>query len=332
MRTQIKFPKILALHAGGIGDLILALPALRAFRKAFSESSLDLMGYRERLSLIAYDLQAQTVHSIDQSGMAYFYSEGELLPSRLVDLFSSFSTALIIGQSGARTLAENIRRSEIRQVILLASFPPEGEKKHVSNHLLEALRSFGIEGPDLFHPLNLPGESVSFAKEFLSKTGWAEGKPILAIHPGSGSPSKNWSPGNFALVADWASEHANLFLISGPARDGRDEFLRAMKSANPILLDHLPLLDLASILAKCRAYLGNDSGITHLAAMMGIPTLALFGPTDPAIWGPRGAKVQIISAEEAGTLHPGERKEVLLSRMGQIKPEMVMERLAPILE
>jgi ADP-heptose:LPS heptosyltransferase len=65
--------------------------------------------------------------------------------------------------------------------------------------------------------------------------------------------------------------------------------------------------------------------------MMGIPTLALFGPTDPTIWGPRGAKVQIISTEEADTLHPGERKEVLLSRMDQIKPEMVMERLAPIL-
>jgi ADP-heptose:LPS heptosyltransferase len=109
----------------------------------------------------------------------------------------------------------------------------------------------------------------------------------LAIHPGSGSPGKNWPPENFAGVADWAAARANILLLSGPAERGAEEIRKAMKKAAPFVADNLPLTRLAGVLNWSRAYLGNDSGITHLAASLGVPTVALFGPTDPAVWGPR---------------------------------------------
>ena len=90
-------PKILMIHAGGIGDLLLALPALRAFRMAFPDSSPELLGLPERLSVIAHDLGAVSIHSIHQADMAHFYLKGGVLPSRLVGFFSSFSAALLIG-------------------------------------------------------------------------------------------------------------------------------------------------------------------------------------------------------------------------------------------
>ena len=90
---------------------------------------------------------------------------------------------------------------------------------HVSDYLLTSLRSFRIEGRGLSRPLRLPLEAASFVgRGILNKSRRKRGRRILAIHPGSGSQAKNWSPRNFAVVADWASERA-LLLISGPAQD-----------------------------------------------------------------------------------------------------------------
>lgn len=123
------FPsKILVIHAGGIGDLLLALPALRAFRSAFPDSSLDLLGFPERLSLVAHDLRAASIHPIDQAGLAHFYLEGGVLPPRFVDFFSSFSAALLVGRSRAETLAQNLRRAGLNRVILLP-FPEKGKHR-----------------------------------------------------------------------------------------------------------------------------------------------------------------------------------------------------------
>ena len=326
-------PKILMIHAGGIGDLLLSLPALRAFRMAFPDSSPELLGLPERLSLIAHDLGAVSIHSINQANLAPFYLKGGALYSRLVEFFSSFSAALLIGRSQAEILADNIRLAGLARVIFLPSFPGEEQNLHVSEALLQGLRSFGIEGEGLFAPLRLSGEALSFAGELLNKAGGKKGGRILAIHPGSGSPAKNWSPRKFALVADWATERASIFLVSGPARDGRDEVLRAVKKARPYVLDRLPLPHLAAVLAKCTAFLGNDSGITHLAAWTGIPTVALFGPTDPAVWGPRGPGIRILTAKKpCAPCSSEERQTCPRPCLEEIEAEGVIKKMAPVLE
>jgi heptosyltransferase-2 len=300
---------------------------------AFPDSSLELLGFPERLSLIAHDLRAAAVHSIDQAGLAHFYLEEAPLPPRLVEFFSSFSAALLIGRSQAETFAGNLRRAGLNRVVFLPSFPGEGQNLHVSDALLQVLRSFGIEGGDTFAPLRLSAEALSFAAEFLNKAGCKTGERILAIHPGSGSVVKNWSPRKFALVADWASEHAFIFLISGPAQDGKEEVLRAVKKSKPYVLDHLPLPHLAAVLTKCTAFLGNDSGITHLAALMGVFAVALFGPTDPAVWGPRGPGVRIVKARKGcAPCSVEERQTCRFSCLEEIEPEEVIKKMAPVLK
>ena len=74
----------------------------------------------------------------------------------------------------------------------------------------------------------------------------------------------------------------------------------------------LPILMLAGVIQRSRVYLGNDSGVTHLAAAVGTPTLALFGPTSPAVWAPRG--------EHVGVLHE--------PRLDDLKEKTVLERLS----
>jgi ADP-heptose:LPS heptosyltransferase len=320
--------KTLILHSGGIGDLLLALPAMRIFRQSFPSSILEVMGRPERLSLIAFDLQSRAVHSIDQAGMAYFYLEGEPLPVNLSAFFSSFKIVLAFGKSGGGTLGENLEKTGIERVISIPSFPTGEMGIHVSDYLIQSLRNAGFEGKGGVTPLVLPGEALSMAQDFWSRMGLKEEEKVLAIHPGSGSPGKNWHPKSFAEVADRASERARILLISGPAQDGVGEVRRTLKRADAGIANNIPLIQLAALLKRCTAYLGNDSGITHLAASLGIPTLAIFGPTDPAVWGARGTAVQTLYARESCSpcFHEG-RSDCKRHCLEKIKPSDVMRVL-----
>jgi heptosyltransferase III len=108
------------------------------------------------------------------------------------------------------------------------------------------------------------------------------------IHPFSGSPRKNWPLERFRELA--ARLPMPVRWCAGP-----DETLEDARHFDN-------LYDLACWLAGARLYIGNDSGITHLAAAVGTPVIAIFGPTDPAIWAPRGERVIVMT--ESGVAAP----------------------------
>jgi len=311
--------------------LLLTLPALRIFRRAFPGFALGLMGRPERLSLVKFDLEAESFHSIDQAGMAYFYSDGGGLPPQLSAFFSSFRIVLVFGKDHGSILAKNLSRAGVERVITIPPFPPQESGVHVSEYLAGSLKAAGIEGQSSFSPLRLPEEALTSARNFRAGLGLKEGERVLAIHPGSGSPGKNWNAEKFAAVADWASERCQILLISGPARDGAEEVRASVKKARPLPADNLPLLHLAAVLQASTAYLGNDSGITHLAASLGLPTVALFGPTNPALWGPKGPGVRIIYEKNLSTNRLSDTRSGL-SRpcMESIPTDRVIEVLSPL--
>jgi len=110
------------------------------------------------------------------------------------------------------------------------------------------------------------------------------------IHPGSGSPRKNWPMGNFlALSADLKARGHRVFWIRGPAEAGSGESFTW-----PQVLDLPALGELARALSGARLFVGNDSGVSHLAAAVGTPTAALFGPTNPLVWRPDGGPVAVV--------------------------------------
>jgi ADP-heptose:LPS heptosyltransferase len=144
---------------------------------------------------------------------------------------------------------------------------------------------------------------------------------VVALHPGSGGAAKCWPPPRFAALAArlWQAGLLPL-LIAGPADEAVLARLlaeiaplaahpapsspssaplarpvRPLPSVLPVARD-LPLPVLAGVLARCHAFVGNDAGVSHLAALVGCPTLALFGPTDPAVWAPVGRHVRVVRA------------------------------------
>jgi ADP-heptose:LPS heptosyltransferase len=90
---------------------------------------------------------------------------------------------------------------------------------------------------------------------------------------------------------------ASAVLVTGEADRPLLDALRAGAPGIPLICDQ-PLIDVAGVLAQCAGFLGNDSGLTHLAAALGLPVVALFGPTDPSTWGPRGPYVRILRAKD----------------------------------
>ncbi len=324
--------KVLIIHTGGIGDLFLALPAMRVFRQAFPKDILELMGRTERLSLVAFDLKAKQIHSADSGELSRYYLEGSSLPGRLSSFFAAFRAVLLFGKSASRIFAENLKRSGVNRVIFLPPFPPDGAKVHATEYLLDSIRSAGIEGKNFHGPLQIPEEALAFAGQFWTDRGGRErGKQILAVHSGSGSASKNWSPENFADVIDWASRRSKVLFISGPAEEGAREVKAALKGGVPLILENPSLIHLAAVLRTCSVYLGNDSGITHLAAWVGIPTVTIFGPTNPHVWGPRGKKIRIITETESCSPCSGEKRDPCprpcLTRIGTEKVKEVLQDL-----
>jgi ADP-heptose:LPS heptosyltransferase len=198
--------------------------------------------------------------------------------------------------------------------------------------MTQLLRKEGIEGEVPDHPLQLSEEALKFSRDYLARSGLKEDERILAIHPGSGNPAKNWSPNHFAGIADWAAGRARVLLISGPAQDRVQEVRGNLKKATPFIAENLSLLQLAAILRRCTAYLGNDSGITHLASSLGLPTVALFGPTDPEVWGPRGASVRIMFGRRLDPpFFSGPQRHGYAPCPVTLEPHEVIAALAPLL-
>jgi len=198
-------------------------------------------------------------------------------PARLLDELAGFDS--ILSWYGSK-------RPEFRRAVgdlglpfqFLAAVPPEGAAVHAADFYLQQVGGGGEAVPRL---RCLPGDGS-----------------FVAIHPFSGSPKKNWPLDRYKELGRRLSLHLPVKWIlerDGPRVDGVD--------AEPPIDD---LYGLACRLAQARLYIGNDSGITHLAAAAGARVLGLFGPTDPAIWAPRGPNVRVIS-----TRRPGESIEQL---------------------
>ncbi len=295
--TRNERERILVIRAGAIGDLILTLPALEALRKRFPGAHLKVMGHPHSLELIAGQREIDAVSSINRREAAHLYIPNVPIPDALKRTFGVFDLIVAYVAETEGTLIGNLRRAGAKRVISWPPFP--SRCTHEVDHLLEALRPLGIASSKNVPELVPTPLDRAFAGRFWSTHNLRPSQTVLALHPGSGSPSKCWPPERFARIADWAIESlsAAVLLIAGPAdEEAKDQTLSRMKGT-PVLATNLTLPRLAALLERCTAFLGNDSGITHLAAAVGTPTVGLFGPTDPRIWGPRGGHGAILHHE-----------------------------------
>lgn len=274
--------KILVLRGGAIGDFILTLPALTALRERYPRAHLELAGYPRIARLVLETGVVDRFISLDSAGMASLFSADSQPCGRLIgfDLIVSYL------RDPDGTVRANLKRTGCDRVIATDPLPVAGT--HTADHLAAALKQAGISsgGPAI------PRLSLSAIR-----------KPVdnrLLLHPGSGGACKNWAVNGFVELACMATDQLNaepMFIFGEADTDIREEIIG--KHPHVRILPECDLYELALELNACRSYVGNDSGVTHLAGAAGTGVVALFGPTDPAMWGPRGTNVRVVRSDEA---------------------------------
>jgi ADP-heptose:LPS heptosyltransferase len=140
-------------------------------------------------------------------------------------------------------------------------------------------------------------EDLDAADERLTAVGLRPGG-FLLILPGSGSPAKNWPPEHFADLAALLAPQLPSLIVIGPAETALAPSFRARGLTT---IDNLELGVVAGLARRARAFVGNDSGVSHLAAGAGASGIAIFGPTDPERWRPLG-RIQVLRREPLSAL------------------------------
>jgi len=284
--------KILIWHQGALGDLLLAGPALLALRRHYPRAGIIALGQPQLWTLLIPTLSLDAVWDSAAAAWTPLFVDDALLPPVLLERLAPFHLALVFSPRPHPTLLARLAQAGIAAVHWLPSFPTAGEEG-VGTFLAAALRSLGVSCPDDSFPLQI-GDAWQDQAPYLSGPG-----PFLAVAPGSGQACKNWPLAHYYEVTrTLAWEHGlRVIWLAGPAEESILPYLQGLAAAQEhLLLAHLPLTGVAAALARCRLYLGGDSGLTHLAAAVGVPgVLALFGPTDPRVWAPRGEGVRVLA-------------------------------------
>jgi hypothetical protein len=180
---------------------------------------------------------------------------------------------------------------------LIASWKPApGEQRHVSQIFVDSIKPWVGETARAPVPrIHLDPEHRVSGETWLSQQGWMPGSHLIAVHPGAGSQAKRWPAERFQSLIHEMVEvlRAGVVLIAGPAEPGLARSI-AEKRPGVYIAESLPLEAVAGTLALCQVFIGNDSGIAHLAAGLGLPSIVLFGATAPEHWAPRGGQVMIL--------------------------------------
>lgn len=283
---------LLIIRPGAIGDALLTFPVLKALRAHYPNPHITFVSNANVLPLALACGLAEQVSDYGHAQWSELFSTTGIQTPAMREQLQRIDLAICWLRDSDGLVAHNLRRAGVRQVVVAAGRPAEGMHIHVVEYLAQTI---GMHiHVDRHFMLPVPADAQRLHQKH------------IAIHPGSGGAQKCWPTRHFAAVIEqlWQpyglrGHSHSVLLLAGPADQERIHDIlnyigQPPKSDMLKVLVHEPLLEVAQQLQQCTCYLGNDSGITHLAAMLGVPTVALFGPSNPAIWHPVGPSVRVI--------------------------------------
>jgi heptosyltransferase III len=290
--------EILILHPGALGDIILSLPAVALLRNKFPSARITMAGNTDYLAPVASGY-AESIVSLSTLPLHHLYACGPL-PEADVRFWKSFDRIVSWTGAGDPEFERNFR--EIHSSVCIASWrPAPGESRHVSQLFIDSL------GADISRGISAEPARISLGskireegKQRLMAGGWDGCEPLTALHPGAGSEMKRWPAARFIELARYQvlQRKEKLLIIEGPAERGlAGEIAQALPDTAAIPIASASLNVLAAAISQCGAFIGNDSGIAHLAAALGVRSVVLFGPALREHWTPLGRHVTALRNE-----------------------------------
>ena len=281
--TQTDYSNVCVIFPGALGDFVCFLPALQALTKS------------ARVVLYSHSAFAEiapsgvTVRSIESAEISRMFVAGMGLNTGQENCFRNYAALYSWLGSQQPEFVQQLHAATNDRARIFPFRPPPGEIIHQADYYRRC-----IAAPPAHEPIiRTRAEANLWREDFWRKHGLSQ-RRILVVAPGSGARAKNWPQEFFVAVAEWWRSRMGgvVILLLGPVeqeKGGVDDLRR-----HSLVAGGLSLSQAAALLAAGDIYLGNDSGVTHLAAALGVPTVALFGPSDPRQWAPRGQQVAVV--------------------------------------
>lgn len=308
-----KMQRGLIVQSGAIGDCILTLPLAAFMKETLQLGGVDLLGHTEYVGFLPGRSCIDGVHSIDSLDLHRLYAAPDTFElgdrDALISAFSDYAwIATFLGEPDSdfeQNLIYTANCSHSAEVITLSMKPPKDYYEHLADFYLQQfidqsglpLRPRPAQTGDCL--IRATEADVNTGRELLSEAGFDSGGKLVVIQPGSGGLGKCWCLDNFLAIAEQLnSKSINVLFLLGPAERDRfsDTTIRDTIGRVARVLTDLSLTQVLGLLSCVDGFIGNDSGITHLAAALGITTLAVFGPTNPAVFKPVGPSVIVFSS------------------------------------
>ncbi|HZP40561.1 MAG TPA: glycosyltransferase family 9 protein [Candidatus Binatia bacterium] len=298
--------RLLGIKFYGLGNIVMILPALRALRRAFPEIEIDFLTLPGNAGLLEQSGLVRRVLTTDVSTLPRFAR-------------SLLALAGTLGRGGYDTVLDFEQFLKVSGVFAFLTRAPErigldteGQQRawlyttrvaytdsdHTVDIFLRLVAPLGVRAdPDPWH-LPIAADERARARALAGLPATA-GAPLVVVHLGTGPNRykialKRWDADRFAAVADALVErHGVTVVFTGQGDEERAlvaEARRAMRRPAVDACDRLDVPALGALLAEARFVLSNDTSVMHLAGAVGTPVVALFGPTSPRLYGPRGAR------------------------------------------
>ncbi len=286
--------EILILHPGGLGDILLSLPAIRLLRSQFPSAIFTIAANIDHLAPVAHGY-AEHILSLAALPLHRLYTPGRLTDEEAL-FWKAFDRIVSWTGSGNSEFVHNLK--QIHPDACIASWRPGPEEpRHVSRLFIDSLGTGNSTAMPPHAGILLDSMVQKQASQWLAERGGDTRDTLVALHPGAGSAAKRWPLPRFVRLAEELTLRGNgkLLLIEGPAETGMAmQIAEALPASSAIVAQSLPLNLLAAAIERCKAFVGNDSGITHLAAGLKVRSTVLFGPTLPQHWAPLGDHVTVL--------------------------------------
>ena len=291
--------KILFIRGGGLGDFIVTLPTLRLVREEWPAAHIEVLGH-PHLAEIALDrFYLNAVRSVNHGPLSAFFTPRAVLDPSWMDYIGGFDLVASYFYDPDGLFLANLQRCHPGEILTHPPRVPDSFSAPAARHFAGILAplelTLGENAASEIFPA--PGDADA-AEAFLS--GLREKTRLVAIHPGSGGETKNWPVDFWAQLGRRLVENdprITLLLVEGEADALPGQaLLEAWKNLPLLRARWLPLPILGALFRRAALFLGHDSGVTHLAAAAdeALPVVALFGPTNPAVWAPPRAGVEVL--------------------------------------
>jgi ADP-heptose:LPS heptosyltransferase len=296
----------------GIGDLITELPLIDRLRETLPEATITGLGAEPAVEILDGDDRLDRVVSIQHWGIRHLGDPAdEQVRRQFADWLAASRFDLVLDPSHA---ADAVRQIICRQDLRIRDSDPACLETGLAQDMdgLSAVRhgayqGWGLKVPASFHPTVRPRlPEINWACRFLEEEGLT--RNLVAVSPGASHDLKRWPAEHFAGLCRHLIEDlgAGVLVFCGPqetallpAFQERTHDLRQMR-----IIQNLHLSRVAALLAQCELYVGNDSGLMHLAAAVGTPVVILFGPTAPHLYLPGWVRSRAVTADVACPYRP----------------------------